>query len=129
MMKRAPSRLAFTGRLEKMKGANDLIAIAQAWDRGGRDFQLDICGGTGGLESQMRAALNDAATAPALRERVRIRPPVDFDRDLVPWLRSQVVLMLSPSIGLFLHISRNAWMWRPDSWIWQSRMARHLGLG
>ena len=93
IMQGAPLRLAFTGRLEKMKGADDLIRIAAALDRAGNDFQLDIYG-TGSLETEMRAAVNNSAAAVSLREKVRIHRPVDFDRELVPIMRSEIDLFL-----------------------------------
>ena len=88
-----PLRLAFTGRLEKIKGADDLVRIAAALDRAGISFQLDIYG-AGSIESEMRAALNSPAAAVTLREKVRIHPPVDFDRELVPIMRSEIDLFL-----------------------------------
>ena len=92
VMSGAPLRLAFTGRLEKMKGADDLIAIAAALDRAGKDFSLDVFG-SGSLTSEMESALNDPA-AGALRRKVRINAPVDFNRELVPWMRSEVDLFV-----------------------------------
>jgi glycosyltransferase involved in cell wall biosynthesis len=91
-MSGAPLRLAFTGRLEKMKGADDLIEIAAALDRAGKDFSLDVFG-SGSLTSEMEAALNDPA-AGTLRRKVRINAPVDFNRELVPWMRSEVDLFV-----------------------------------
>jgi hypothetical protein len=52
----APLRLAFTGRLERMKGADDLIKIAVDLDRAGSNFSLDIYD-SGSLEPKLRAAL------------------------------------------------------------------------
>ena len=89
VMSGAPLRLAFTGRLEKMKGADDLIAIAAALDRAGKDFSLDVFG-SGSLTSEMESALNHPA-AGALRRKVRINAPVDFNRELVPWMRSRSI--------------------------------------
>lgn len=91
LAKGAPLRLAFSGRLEKMKGADDLIEIAATLDRAGKAFRLDIYG-TGSLEADMRAELGNADSA--LREKVHIHQPVDFDRELVPRLRSEVDLFL-----------------------------------
>ena len=92
IMQGAPLRLVFTGRLEKMKGADDLIEIAAMLDRAGKEFRLDIYG-TGNLESKMKAAVNDRITL-SLREKVRIHRPVDFNRELVPFMRSEVDLFL-----------------------------------
>ena len=93
IMEGAPLRLAFTGRLEKMKGALDLIRIATALDRTGKDFRLDIYG-TGSLEWEMHAAINHPAAAASLRKKVQIHPPVNFDRELVPIMRSEIDLFL-----------------------------------
>jgi colanic acid/amylovoran biosynthesis glycosyltransferase len=93
IMEGAPLRLTFTGRLEKMKGALDLIRIAAALDRTGTDFRLDIYG-AGSLEREMRAAVNQPAAGVSLREKVRIHPPVNFDRELVPMMRSEIDLFL-----------------------------------
>ena len=86
-----PLRLAFTGRLENIKGADDLIRIAVELDRAGKVFSLDIYG-DGSLEPEMTAALNDSTAS--LRQNVRIHRPVDFNRKLVPWMRSQADLFL-----------------------------------
>jgi colanic acid/amylovoran biosynthesis glycosyltransferase len=88
----APLRLAFTGRLERMKGAGDLIQIASGLDRAGMDFSLDIYG-AGSLASEMDAALNHCA-AGALRRKVRINAPMDFNQELIPWIRDQVDLFV-----------------------------------
>jgi len=93
IMEGAPLRLAFTGRLEKLKGADDLIGIAAALDKAGKDFRLDIFG-TGSLEPEMKAALTGPAAAASLRDKVRIHRPVDFDSELVPRLRSEADLFL-----------------------------------
>jgi colanic acid/amylovoran biosynthesis glycosyltransferase len=93
LMKGAPLRLVFTGRLEKIKGADDLIKIAAALDRAGKNFRLDIYG-SGRLESEMNAALNDLATTCSLREKVTIHRPIDFERELVPWMRAEADLFL-----------------------------------
>ena len=89
----APLRLAFTGRLERMKGADDLIKIATALDRGGTHFSLDIYG-AGSLASEMKAALNHPSASGTLSKRVFIHEPVDFNNELVPKLRTEVDLFL-----------------------------------
>jgi colanic acid/amylovoran biosynthesis glycosyltransferase len=91
IMEGAPLRLAFTGRLEKMKGADDLIKIARALDRAGIEFYLDIFG-TGSLESDMCAALR--TERPSVNKKVRIHKPIDFDRELIPFMRSEIDLFL-----------------------------------
>lgn len=92
LMSGAPVRLAFTGRLERMKGADDLIEIAAGLDRAGVDFSLDVYG-AGSLASQMEAAINSSA-AGVLSQKVRINAPMDFNQRLVPWMRDEVDLFV-----------------------------------
>jgi colanic acid/amylovoran biosynthesis glycosyltransferase len=92
LLEGGPLRMAFTGRLEKMKGADDLIKIAVALDRAGIDFRLDIYG-AGSLERAMKATLGRSA-GKSLGEKVRVHDPIDFDRELVPLVRSEVDLFL-----------------------------------
>jgi colanic acid/amylovoran biosynthesis glycosyltransferase len=92
LMSGAPLRLAFTGRLEKLKGADDLIKIASVLDRAGRNFTLNVYG-SGSLKAEMTAALNDPV-AGSLRQKVCINPPIDFNHELVPWIRSEVDLFI-----------------------------------
>lgn len=89
----SPLRLAFTGRLERMKGADDLIRIAIELDRRGKDFRLEIYG-AGSLEANMRRELNSSTAMRSLREKVKLFPPVDFDRELVPMMRSEIDVFL-----------------------------------
>jgi colanic acid/amylovoran biosynthesis glycosyltransferase len=91
IMQGAPLCLAFTGRLEKLKGADDLLDIAALLDRSGAEFVLDVYG-SGSLGSVMSETLS---TAPeTLRRKVRINEPIDFNQELVPFLRSRVDLFL-----------------------------------
>lgn len=83
-----PLRLVHSGRLEPMKGAQDLVPVARALLAEGVDFTLDIFG-AGRLEEEIRAAL------PGLGGRVRLHGAVDFDRVLVPWMRANGDLFLS----------------------------------
>jgi glycosyltransferase involved in cell wall biosynthesis len=89
----SPLRLAFAGRLERMKGADDLIRIAAELDRRGKDFRLKIYG-AGSLEADMRRELNNSTTMGSLREKVKIFAPIDFDHELVPTMRSEIDLFL-----------------------------------
>ena len=88
-----PLRLAFSGRLEKMKGADDLIKIAGALARTGMDFSLDIFG-TGSLEAEMKAALDSASAPASLRKKVRLNGTLDFNSQLVPRIRTEIDLFL-----------------------------------
>lgn len=85
----APLRLIHSGRLEPMKGAQDLIPVARALRAAGIDFSLDIYG-LGSLEAEIAAGIRDG-----LASRVRLRGPVDFERELVPIARSLADVFLS----------------------------------
>jgi glycosyltransferase involved in cell wall biosynthesis len=91
MMQGAPLRIAFTGRLEKMKGADDLIDIASRLHQAGRAFTLDIYG-AGNLASEMERTLDSVDEI--LRQKIHIHEPIDFHRELVPLLRTEVDLFL-----------------------------------
>lgn len=83
-----PLRLVHSGRLEPMKGGQDLVPIAQALQAAGVEFTLDIFG-TGALRDEIRAG------AEQMQGRVRLHDPVDFETGLVPWMRSKADVFLS----------------------------------
>lgn len=83
-----PLRLAHSGRLEPMKGAQDLLPVARSLQATGAAFTLDIFG-AGSLEAAIRSAL------PEFGGRVRLHGPVDFETALVPWMRANADLFLS----------------------------------
>jgi glycosyltransferase involved in cell wall biosynthesis len=91
IMQGDPLRLVFTGRLEKMKGADEVLSVATLLNETGRAFTLDIYG-AGSLLPQMNAILQSANEN--LRQKVRIFEPVDFNRGLVPKLREEIDLFL-----------------------------------
>ena len=84
-----PLRLIFSGRLEPMKGAQDLIPVAQRLSEKGVDFTLDIFG-TGALEGEIMAGIQQLKE-PA---RVRLHRAVDFETELVPFTRTQADLFI-----------------------------------
>lgn len=84
----APLRLAHSGRLETMKGAQDLLPIARALQQAGTAFTLDVFG-AGSLAEEM------AAEIASLGAVVRLHGPVDFEAELVPWMRTHADLFLS----------------------------------
>ncbi len=84
-----PLRLIFSGRLETMKGAQDLLPVAQRLTEKGVDFTLDVFG-TGSLEGEIAAGLQKLKD-PA---RVRLHSAVDFQTDLVPFTRQHADLFL-----------------------------------
>lgn len=86
-----PLRLAFGGRLIKMKGAQDLPAFAQELRRLGVRFTLDIYG-SGVLEESLR---RDIARL-GLQDCVRLGGVLDFERQWVPLLKERVDLFICP---------------------------------
>lgn len=83
-----PLRLVHSGRLEPMKGAQDLVPVCRALVAAGVEFSLDVFG-TGALEAELRASAAD------LGGRLRLHAPVDFGSVLVPWMRAHADLFLS----------------------------------
>ena len=79
-----PLRLVFSGRLEPMKGAQDLLPVAQRLIERGVDFTLDVFG-TGALESELATGIQ------RLKDpgRVRLHGAIDFETELVPFTRTQ----------------------------------------
>jgi len=84
-----PLRLAFSGRLIAMKGADHLPLVARELKRLGVPFSLDICGG-GALESSIRERL----TRFDLSNEVRLRGVLDFERELLPLVSREVDLFV-----------------------------------
>lgn len=83
-----PLRLIHSGRLEPMKGAQDLLAVMEALEAQGVRASLDIYG-AGTLEGEIRAGLGRFGGA------VRLHGPVDFETELVPLTRSGADIFLS----------------------------------
>lgn len=86
----APLRIVHSGRLETLKGAQDLIPVAVALRDRGLPFELEIFG-TGSLEDQIR----DGIAAHGLGDCVHLRGTVDFETELVPHARASADLFLS----------------------------------
>ncbi|MFN4154903.1 MAG: glycosyltransferase [Paracoccaceae bacterium] len=86
--RQGPLRIVHSGRLEPMKGAQDLVPVARALVAAEVDFTLDVFG-TGALEAELRVG------AESLSGRLRLHDPVDFETALVPWMRTNADLFLS----------------------------------
>ena len=86
----ATVRLLHSGRLETMKGAQDLVPIAKRLTENGVPFELDIFG-TGSLADEIAAEIKSAN----LEGRVRLHAPVDFETELVPFARRNADIFLS----------------------------------
>ncbi len=85
----APLRLVYSGRLDPMKGAQDLLPVAQRLREKGVDFTLDIFG-SGSLAGQIR----DGIKAMDHPDRVRLHGVVDFETALVPFTRQHADVFL-----------------------------------
>lgn len=85
----APLRLVFSGRLEPMKGAQDLIPVAQGLRARGVAFRLDVFG-SGRLAGTIRKQIGAAG----LSDRVHLHEPVDFETGLVPWATANADVFL-----------------------------------
>ncbi|WP_374301344.1 glycosyltransferase [Paracoccus sp. (in: a-proteobacteria)] len=75
-----PLRLIHSGRLEPLKGSQDLIPIARQLRDRGVDFILDIFG-SGSLEREIRAGISTHG----LEGHVRLHGVADFATELVPY--------------------------------------------
>ncbi|GHF75477.1 hypothetical protein GCM10017056_52460 [Seohaeicola zhoushanensis] len=85
-----PIRILHSGRLEPLKGAQDLVPIARRLLERGVNFELDIFG-TGSLAAGIRREID----ATGLSSRVRLHDPVDFETGLVPFARTRADIFLS----------------------------------
>jgi len=84
-----PLRLAFSGRLIRMKGADHLVKLAQILKAKGVRFHLTIYG-AGDLDGDMRAEI----TAHSLENEVSMPGPVDFHTKLIPDIKANVDLFV-----------------------------------
>lgn len=83
-----PLRLIHSGRLEPMKGSQDLLPVMRTLAAIGVQATLDIYG-AGSLEQEIRAGLSE------FDGRVRLHAPVDFRTELVPTSRTRADIFLS----------------------------------
>lgn len=81
--------LAFSGRLNAMKGADHLVRVAAALRASKVPFVLHICGG-GELEGAMR----DEVRRRKLEHQVKFHGVLDFERELVPFIRDEIDLFV-----------------------------------
>lgn len=86
-----PLKLAWSGRLNRMKGADHLPRIAKLLEERKIPFELDIFGG-GVLEEEMK---RDVA-AMGLTGQVRMRGFVDFDETLSTIFREETDIWICP---------------------------------
>ena len=84
-----PLRLAFSGRLVKMKGADHLIRLATILKARNIHFHLTIYG-TGALENSMREEIRNEQ----LENEVHMAGPVDFYKELIPEIKESIDLYI-----------------------------------
>lgn len=86
----APIQLVYSGRLDPMKGAQDLVPVAARLSARGFKFRLDIFG-----DGTLRSDIASAITANNLADIVRLHGNVNFADELVPWQRRHADMFLS----------------------------------
>lgn len=82
-------RLAFSGRLNGMKGADHLIELARILKARSVAFELVICGG-GPLEQSLREAI----AQDGLRDLVELRGVLRFEEELLPFIKRDIDLFI-----------------------------------
>ncbi|NTU52434.1 MAG: glycosyltransferase [Chlorobiaceae bacterium] len=85
-----PLRLAFSGRLVQMKGADHLIQLALKLRKQGMNFHFTIYG-TGDLAEEMKRHIRENE----LEHEVQMPGAVDFHRQLIPDLQTTVDLFVA----------------------------------
>lgn len=84
-----PLRLAFSGRLVAEKGADHLIDVAAELKRLGVPFQLSICG-----DGTLKPSMQQRIEAEDLGDLVKLMGVLDFQRELVPFIKQTVDLFV-----------------------------------
>jgi colanic acid/amylovoran biosynthesis glycosyltransferase len=84
-----PLRLVFSGRLNKMKGANHLLDVAQELKKLKVPFELFISG-RGDLEATMNQRIADEE----LEDCVKMMGVPDFDTDFFPFVKANIDLFI-----------------------------------
>jgi len=82
-------RLAYSGRLIAMKGADDLIEVARHLDQLGVAFSLDIYG-----EGKLRPVMEEQIREYNLTQQVQLHGVLDFTTELLPLIRNTVDLFI-----------------------------------
>lgn len=84
-----PIRLGFSGRLIAMKGANDLIELANTLQKSGIAFSFDIFG-AGDEFDAMLGKIKEYD----LQDKVKLHGAVDYETELVPFVRSSLDIFI-----------------------------------
>lgn len=85
-----PLRLAFSGRLERMKGVDHLVRLAKRMHDRHLPFHLSIFG-SGSLEAELQEYVEQNE----LQTVVSLLGAVDFHRELLPYLKQNIDLFIS----------------------------------
>lgn len=86
----ASLRIVHSGRLEPIKGSQDLLTIAQLLHDKKIDFSLDIFG-----EGSLQNEIEEGISARGLQDKIRVHGAVDFETELVPFVRKHADIYLS----------------------------------
>lgn len=87
-----PLRLAFSGRLIKIKGVDHLIELARILVERGMAFSLDICG-----EGALSSSLKEQIQLYQLNM-ISLKGNLDFKTVLVPYFKTSVDLFICPHV-------------------------------
>ncbi len=82
-------RLAFSGRLNAMKGADDLVVVARHLHRDQIPFSLEIFG-----DGPLHPSIAEQIQADGLQPQVQLRGVLDFATELLPHVRDNVDLFV-----------------------------------
>ena len=93
LMEETPLRLAWSGRINRMKGAHHLPAITRELKFTGIPFRFDVFGG-GVLLEELRAETRAAG----LDDVLHFHGFVDFYKELTPYMQSEVDLWVCPHV-------------------------------
>ena len=84
-----PIRLAFSGRLNLMKGADDLIEVARILQEAKLPFVMDIFG-----DGPLNSAMHERIRRHSLLGKVSLKGVLNFSSELIPYIRDFVDLFV-----------------------------------
>ncbi|XGV94898.1 MAG: glycosyltransferase family 4 protein [Leptolyngbya sp. BL-A-14] len=84
-----PLRLAFSGRFVAEKGVDHVIDVAVALKRLGVLFELFLCG-----DGELKPLIQRRIAQEGLHDRVKLMGVLDFQQELVPFMKQQVDLFI-----------------------------------
>ncbi|WP_417498667.1 glycosyltransferase [Methylophaga sp.] len=80
-----PLRLVFSGRLNSMKGVDDLMLMTKRLVKRNIDFTLDIFG-----EGELLLALQELMNSSLYKKKLRVHGAVDFANELIPYVQKNI---------------------------------------